>query len=218
MKNYLLKFFLFSAAAFVLSVSAVSILSQTPAAKPELSVAGFRLGDEDAAKKILQSYSPRYDNELSQPKYFFYNEYGTQVMAITCYSKERPFLVVGIEVFAVGESYQNKHFQMKGINSFVSESGFFIGAKPSATSLIFAVPNVTGAKNVIKNLGTPETDEKSDKNVRVLRFRSNEIKELKTSEAVKGINFGAYTAQFRFVKDRLRRFSIAVEAAAAKKL
>ena len=216
MKNCLLKFALFSAAIFVLNFSVASTFAQT--AKPELSVAGFRLGDEDAAKKMLQGYSPRYDNALNQPRYFFYNEYGSQVMAITCYSKEHPFLVVGVEVFAVGESYQNKHFQMKGVNSFVSESGLFIGEKPSAKSLIFAIPNVTGAKNVIENLGTPESDEKSDKNVRILRFRSNEIKELKDSETIKGINFGAYTAQFRFVKNRLRRFSIEVETNAAKKL
>ena len=213
MKNHLLKFAFFSAAMLVLSLSAVSTFSQT--AKPELSVAGFRLGDEDATKSKLQGYSPRYDNELSQPKYFFYNEYGNQVMTITCLSKERPFLVVGIEVFAVGESYQNKHFQMKGVNSFVSESGFYIGEKPSATSLIFAVPNVTGAKNVIKKLGAPEGDEKGEKNVRTLRYRLSEVKELAATNAV---NFGAYTAQFRFVKNRLRRFSIAVEANAAAKL
>ena len=217
MKNYLLKFAFFSAAFFVLSFFAVSAFSQTSVGKPELSVAGFKLGEEDATKAKLQGYSPRYDNELGQPKYFFYNEYGTQVMAITCYSRERPFLVVGIEVFAVGESYKNTHYQMKGVNSFASESGFYIGEKPSATSLIFAIPNVTGAKEIIKKLGTPEADEKSDK-TRVLRFHINEVKALETSEAKnRGVNFGAYTAQFRFVKNRLRRFSIAVEASPTAK-
>ncbi len=214
MKNHLLKFAFFSAAIFILSLAAISTFSQN--VKPELMVAGFRLGNEDATKAKLQGYSPRYDNEANQPKYFFYNEYGTQVMTITCYSKERPFLVVGIEVFAVGESYQNKHFQMKGVNAFVSESGFYIGEKPSAKSLIFAVPNVTGAKDVIKKLGAPEGDEKTDKNVRMLRYRLSEIKEL--TATIGGVNFGTYTAQFRFVKNRLRRFSVAVEANTAKKL
>ncbi len=215
MKNYLLKLAFFSAAAFVLSVSTVSIWSQTPAATPELSVAGFKLGDEETAKKMLQGYSPRYDNERSQPKYFFYNEYGTQVMTITCFSRERPFLVVGVEVFAVGESYQNKHYQMKSVNSFVSASGFYIGEKPSAKSLIFAIPNVTSAKEIIKKLGTPEADEKTAQKVRVLRYRLDKVPEIETPAAKnKGINYGVYTAQFRFVKNRLRRFSIAVEAAA----
>lgn len=217
MKNSLTIVMFFLLTGFMLAVTANSAYSQT--VKPELSVAGFRLGDEAAAKNRLQGYSPRYDNELNQPKYFFYNEYGTQVMAITCYSREKPFLVVAIEVFAVGESYLNKHFQMKGVNAFVSGEGFYIGEKPSATSLIFAVPNITGAKDVIKKLGAPESDEKSDEKVRVLRYRLNEVPELKNSESNSaGTNFGAYTAQFRFVKNRLRRFSIAVESSAVKKL
>ncbi len=216
MKNYLLKFAFFSAAMLVLSFSTVSTFSQT--AKPELSVAGFRLGDEETAKAKLQGYSPRYDNPLNQPKYFFYNEYGNQVMTLTAQSKERPFLIVGIEVFAVGESYQNKHYQMKSIKSFVSESGFYIGEKPSATSLIFAVPNVTGAKDIVRKLGAPEGDEKADKKVRILSYKLNEVGELETSEKNKAVKFSGYTAQYRFVKNRLRRFSIAVEAKAAEKL
>ena len=216
MKNYLLKLAFFSAAMFFLSLSAVSTFSQT--AKPELSVAGFRLGDEETAKEKLKGYSPRYDNPLNQPKYFFYNEYGNQVMTLTAQSKERPFLIVGIEVFAVGESYQNKHYQMKGVKSFVSESGFYIGEKPSATSLIFAVPNVTGAKDIVKKLGAPEGDEKADKKVRILSYKLNEVGELETGEKNKAVKFSGYTAQYRFVKNRLRRFSIAVEAKAAEKL
>ena len=217
MKNYLLKFAFLSAAALILSFTVVSNYSQTPAVKVELSVAGFRLGDEETAKTTLQNYSPRYDNELKQPKYFFYNEYGTQVMAITTLSRERPFLVVGIEVFAVGESYLNKHFQLKEFNSFGSGLGFFIGEKPSATSLLFAVANVTGPKEVIKKLGSPEADEKADK-TRTLIYRISELNDLKARESKsKGVNFGAYTAHYHFVKNRLRRFSIAVEASPTAK-
>ncbi|MDQ2745882.1 MAG: hypothetical protein M3T96_01310 [Acidobacteriota bacterium] len=210
MKNHLLKLTVFSAAIFFLHLSAVSIFSQN--GKPELSVEGFRLGDEATAEAKLKGYSPRYDNDLKQPKYFFYNEYGTQVMALTAYSKERPFLLVGIEVFAVGESYQNKHYQMKGVNSFVSGDGFYIGEKPSATSLIFAIANVTDAKDVIKKLGTPETDEKSEKNVRVLHYQMKIVPESETNSATTDRpDFDLYTAQFKFVKKRLRRFSIALE-------
>lgn len=215
MKNHLLKS-AFLSVVFVLMLSVNPIFSQT-ASKPELSVAGFRLGDEGTSKEKLKGYSPRYDNEFSQPKYFFYNEFGTQVMTLTAQSKERPFLIVGIEVFAVGESYQKKHFQMKGVNSFVSESGFYIGEKPSATSLLFAVPNVTGAKDVVGKLGAPSSDEKEDKKVRILNYQLNEIKGLGKDVKNRDVNFNAYTAQYRFVKNRLRRFSIAIEMTPAAK-
>lgn len=212
MKNYFLKFAFVSALAFVFISSVSPIFSQTTS-KPELSVAGFKLGgDEEAAKEKLKGYSPRYDNDQSQPKYFFYNEFGTQVMEITGLSREHPYLVVGIEVFAVGETYQKKHYQMKGVNSFVSESGFYIGEKPSATSLIFAVPNVTGAKDVIGKIGSPSSDEKEEKKVRVLNYQLNQVEELEKLDAKnKAVNFNRYTAKYRFVKNRLRRFSIAIE-------
>jgi len=217
MKNNLMKSIFFTILCCVLTVSAASsALSQTAQLEPELSVAGFRLGDEESAKNILRNYSPRYDNDLSQPKYFFYNNYGSQVMSVTAHSKERPFLVVAVEVFAVGESYQKKHFQMKDTNSFMSESGFFIGARPSATSLMFAVPNVTGPKEVIKRKGLAQADEKSDK-VRTLRYQSGTIKELEAQEKkLKDVNFGAYTAEYRFYKNKLTRYSIAVNSTDAK--
>lgn len=210
MKTFLSKCVFFTA-FFILTFSVNQVFSQTKV-NPELSVAGFKLGDETAAKEKLKGYSPRYDNDQNQPKYFFYNEYGTQVLEITAHSKERPFLIVGIEVFAVGETYQKKHFQLKGVNSFVSESGFYIGEKPSATSLIFAVPNVTGAKDVVKKIGTPTGDENEDKKVRVLNYELNKSDKLNELDAKnKDVNFNRYTAKYRFVKNRLRRFSIAIE-------
>lgn len=198
---------------FTLSLlTIIPIVAQTARPAPELSAAGLRLGAEEANKIILQSYSPRYDNELKQPRYFFYNEYGNQVMSVTAYSKEHPFLVVAIEAFAVGESYQKTHYQMKDRATFMTESGFFIGARPSATSLIFAVPNVTGAKEVIRKKGAPDADEKADK-TRTLRYKFGAVKELETAEAkLNGINFGSYTAEYRFVKNKLNRFVIALEA------
>ncbi|HLM62520.1 MAG TPA: hypothetical protein VK308_17090, partial [Pyrinomonadaceae bacterium] len=124
---------------------------------------------------------------------------------------ERPYLIVAIEAFAVGESYQNKHFQMKDRTSFMSESGFFIGARPSVTSLVFAIPNVTGPNEVIKKKGAPDADEKTDKKVRMLRYQIGEVKELEAKERkLKGINFGSYTAEYRFYKNKLNRYSIAV--------
>ena len=217
MKNNSLKSIFYALLCCVLTLSAASSASaQAAPGEPELSVAGLRLGNEESAKAVLQNYSPRYDNELGQPKYFFYNGYGNQVMSVTAHSKERPFLIVAIEVFAVGESYQKKHFQMKETNSFMSESGFFIGARPSATSLIFAIPNVTGPKEVIKKKGSPQADEKVDK-LRTLRYELSAVKELKTREvSLKNVDFGAYTAEYRFYKNKLSRFSIAVKSADAK--
>ena len=113
MKNNLLKSVFFTVAFFSLFILAgISVPAQTM--EPELCVANFCLAeDEEKVKTKLQGSSPRYDNERQHPKYFFYNEYGNQVMSVTTQSKERPFLIVGIEVFAVDESYQKKHFQLK---------------------------------------------------------------------------------------------------------
>ena len=212
MKYIKLKSFLLAAAVIFMISGGVSATAQTvDRSAPELSVADFRIGgDEEKTKTLLQSYSPRYDNELGQPKYFFYNEHGNQVMSLTGYSKERPFLIVAIDVYAVGATYEKKHFQMKDKSSFMSESGFFIGARPSATSLIFAVPNVTGTKEVIKRKGAPDADEKAEK-VRTLRYQFGELKELEAKEAnLKTVDFGVYTAEYRFYKNKLSRYTIAV--------
>lgn len=211
MKNNLSKSVFLTITFFSLIILAdSSVRAQTM--QPELCVAGFCLAEnEEAVKTKLQSFSPRYDNERQQPKYFFYNEYGNQVMAITAQSKERPFLIVGIEVFAVDETYQKKHFQMKDTAAFTSESGFFIGLRPSTTSMIFGVPNATGPKEVIKKKGQPVSDEKPDK-VRILRYKLGEVKKLEAQEANSNrVNFGAYTAEYRFHKNNLRRLILAVE-------
>ena len=212
-KNNLLKFVSILAVCFVLIVAAGSAaFSQTP--QPELSVAGFRLGDEAAAKNILQNYSPRYDNEQNRPQYFFYNGYGNQVMTITAYSKERPFLIMAIEVFAVGESYQKRHYQLEDTNYFTTESGFFIGWRQSTASMILGGTDTTGPKDIIKKKGVPAADENSGK-IRTLRYKFGAVEELEAQEAkMKDINFGAYSAEYRFNKNKLSRFSITVDAAA----
>ena len=224
MKNIISKTSFRSFSIFLLLVlSFASAQAQT--AQPELSVSGFRLGDETENAKRLQSYSPRYDAETGQPKYFFYNEYGTQVLSLTALSKERPFLLVGIEVFAVGKTYRERHYQLKDTGFFVTESGFFIGEKPSATSMIFAVANVTGTKDVIGKKGTPTADEKDDK-TRTISYRINasgetssgqaQFKEasLDSTNAQNSSEF--YKSEYRFVKNRLRRFSFSIDAASLK--
>ncbi len=222
MKNILFKSVFFGLISFILiGFANSSALSQTIEPKPELCVAEICIGDNgEKVKTIFQNYSPRYDNELRQPKYYFYNNYGTQVMAITAHSKEYPYVIVGIEAFGVGESYQKTHYQMKEINSFITESGFFIGARPSVTSMMFAIPNITKAKEIIKKKGLPTVDEKVKK-VRTIRYQIDAVKGLEMQMAeTKKINFGSYTAEYQFVKNKLRRFSFLVNtpvpAAAAR--
>ena len=226
MKNTILKSAFFLLSFFVFwSFFGASILAQTARPAPELSVSGIRLGDEENAKHFLQNYSPRYDNERGQPKFLFYNEYGNQVMSLTGFSRERPFLIVAIEVFAVGKSYQNKHYQMKDKSYFETESAFFIGTRQSATSLLFGVANMIEPKEIINKKGAPEADEKIEK-TRVLRYRFNFSKEseaqnvnlrhttLKSSAVNSALPiFTSYKAEYHFVKNQLRRYSIALETA-----
>lgn len=216
------RFFSFFILSFILSVFSNAFV-QAQTAQPELSVSGFRLGAEAENAKRLQSFSPRYDDETGQPKYLFYNEFGTQILSLTAISKERPFLLVKIEVFAVGKSYQQKHYQLKDTSFFVTESGFFIGERPSATSMLFAVANVTGAKDVIGKKDAPQSDEKNGK-ARTIFYRLNadgksvageaQFKETALGSVDASAEF--YKAEYHFVKNRLRRFSFSIDAASLK--
>jgi hypothetical protein len=218
-KNQSKTFFVITAVFLCVSAFVFSVSAQISRPEPEMTVSGFRLGEEDANRALLQNYALRYDNEREQPKYFFYNEYGTQVMTVTAHSKERPHFVVAIEVFAVGRTYQNKHYQLKEEDFFTTESGFFIGARQSATSMLFAAPNVTRPKEVIKKKGAPERDEKDGK-ARTLFYQFNAENSAAQQESVmkkaalnSAAKFsGAYKAEYRFVKDKLQRFSISIDA------
>lgn len=228
MKNIISKtrFCVFSFSVFFFILLAFSsIAAQAQSVSPELSVSGFRLGEETENAKRLQNYSPRYDGETGQPKYLFYNEYGTQVLSLTALSKERPFLLVRLEVFAVGKSYQHKHYQLKDTGFFVTESGFFIGERPSAASMLFAVANVTEAKDVIGKKGAPQSDEKDGK-ARTISYRLNaagesvagqaQFKKASLDSPPAPTSAGFYQAEYRFVKNRLRRFSFSIDASLLK--
>ncbi len=221
MKKFNPKYVCASFAFFILlAFAGSSAFAQTAGFTPELSVEGFRLADDETASRaVLQNYSPRYDNETNQPKYFFYNEYGNQVLSVTAHSKEHPYLIVAVEVFAVGKSYQKKHYQMKDKSFFTSESGFFLGRRPSATSMLFAAPNMTGPKEIIKKKGTPSADEKLEK-TRTLIYQFSSAKNANSSKAemqnIKLNNapapvFGSYRAEYHFVKNELRRFVIKID-------
>lgn len=199
----------------LLTFGGISARAQSTRPDPDLCASNFCLGEtEDAVKTKLQGFSPRFDNPQQQPKYFFYNEYGNQVLSLTAYSKERPYLLVSIEVFGVDDTYTTKHFQLKDTAAFTTESGFFIGLRPSASSMIFGVPNATGPKDIANKKGKPDTDETPDK-VRVFRYKLGDVKKLDSQEAnTKSVKFGSYTAEYRFYKNRLRHYILAVDASA----
>lgn len=124
-------------------------LAQEKNALPELSVAGVKLADRESAKAFLSGYSARKTDD-GRAVYYFYNEYGTQVMKLTAASAEEPYFITEIEVFAVGKSYQTEHYVADDLGVFSTESNIFIGFKQSASSLLFGTSNKTGPKEIVR--------------------------------------------------------------------
>ncbi|MBK6750193.1 MAG: hypothetical protein KA956_00380 [Pyrinomonadaceae bacterium] len=183
---------------------------ETRTKMPELSVAGLTLGDRDSGKKFLGIYQPRTD-EGGLPKYYFYNGRGTTVMKVTAASVEDPYFVTEIEVFGVGESYQERHFFLKDIGHFVTESGIFIGfrqtGKGLALALIVGVPNVgrsnmIGPKDVIKRKGEPDGQSVNDKET-IFNYGGQSVK-------IGDVDY-KYSAYYRFYKRELKRFIFRIE-------
>lgn len=176
---------------FALSVNAQTSTDVRPA--PERSVAGVRLNDEASGRAFLAQYSFRRD-EANRPVYYFYDQYGTQVLALTAESPERRFLIVAAEVFRVGRSYAKTYYVLKDV-PFTSESGFFLGDRPSAASMIFGLPNRTNPKKLIAKKGAPDERTKNGK-IETLRYNFAD------SPA------GNYRAEYVFVGGKLDRFKI----------
>lgn len=175
---------------------------------PEMTVAGVRLSDEESGKAFLEKYTARRD-EKNRPVYYFYNEYATEVMKLTAVSEKNPYLIVGAEVYAVGESYRERHFQLNKITSFATESGFFVGVKQSAKSILFGVAEKTDKEKVIKAKGKPDETGKKEKR-EVLTYRLNELTAMSGGKEVK---ISQYVAVYEFYKDKLKKFSINIEPA-----
>jgi hypothetical protein len=179
--------------------------AQTKKHAPELSVAGIELGNRESAKKLLSKYTPRigYDGKAT---YWFYNKFGTQVMTLTAASKDDPFFITEIEVFAVDQNYKNKHFVANDFGFFVTESGIFIGYRQSAFSMIVGVPNAgredrIGPKDVIRKKGQPRERVKEQKLERFTYHAAN----------VPAADGNAdYEARYQFYKNQLNRFSIKI--------
>lgn len=183
-----------------------SVKAQETKKTPEMSVAGVRLSDEDSAKAFLGNYSSRRD-EKNRPVYYFYNGYATEVLKLTAASEKQPYLIVGAEVFSVSEKYREQHFQLQKINSFATESGFFVGLRQSAKSILFGVADKTDKEKVIKSKGNPDEIVKTDKR-ETLTYRLSEVT---VTRGDKEIKIPQYVAVYEFYKDKLKKFSINIE-------
>lgn len=196
MKNLSL---IFALLFFIVSASAQGTPSspgQRP--PPEQSIGGVKLNDEASGRAFLAGYSFRRD-EANRPVYYFYDEYGTQVLAFTAHSPERRFLIERAEVFRVERDYKKTYYVLKDV-SFTSESGFFLGNRPSAALLIFGVPNRTSIKKLIEKKGTPDERAKNGKTeTLVYNFAASPAGD---------VAVGAYRAEYVFVGGKLDRFKI----------
>jgi len=195
----------FIIALFLVSAG-YSVNAQEAKNAPEMTVAGVRLLDEGSGKAFLEKYTPRRD-EKNRPVYYFYNEYATEVLKLTAVSEQKPFLIVGAEVYAVGESYRERHFQLNKIPSFATESGFFVGVRQSAKSLLFGVADKTDKEKLTKAKGKPDEIGKKEKR-EVLTYRLNELTAMRGDKAVQILQ---YVAVYEFYKDKLKKFSINIE-------
>ncbi len=175
-----------------------------------MSVAGLKLGDRVSGKAFLNLYQPRTDED-GLPKYYFYNGRGTTVMKVTAASVEDLYFVTEIEVFEVGDSYQKRHFFLKDIGHFVTESGIFIGFRQTgsglALALIVGVPNVgrnniIGPKDVIKRKGEPDKRAVNEKET-TFDYHTDDV-------AASDAKY-KYTAFYRFYKKELTRFVLKIE-------
>lgn len=198
--------------AFFLIFQVVNIFTaqaQESKQTPEMSVVGIELGNRESAKKyLLAGHAPRVDEE-GRASYYFYNEWGTQVMRLTVASVDDPYFITEIEVFSVSESYKKRHYQDKEHGLMMTENGIFIGFRQTAMNLIVGVrnagkANIIGPGEVVKIKGEPKDRIKEDENREVLTY---EISDIKLSEE----NLTAdYEARYEFYKKKLKRFSLKI--------
>lgn len=200
------------AAMIAVLLFAFEINAQEKIATPELSVSGIKLGDRASAKAFLTGYSPRTEPD-GRPAFYFYNKFATQVVKLTSKSFDDPYFITEIEVFAVGRSYQDRHFQTEKIGYFTTENGIFIGFRQGALSIIVGIPGVDrreriGPNDVIKIKGSPNDRVKTgdEENVTYGLARI----ELPDEVAAGKINAFNYSASYKFNKNKLRRFVISI--------
>ncbi len=196
-------------------VNLSTINAQDSESTPEMSVVGVKLGDRESAKKyLLPGHLPRIDEE-GRASYFFYNEWGTQVMRLTVVSVDDPYFVTEIEVMAVGESYRKKHYQDKENGLMMTENGIFIGFRQTAMNFIIGVrnagkANTIGPGEVVKIKGEPETREKVGEKGEVFTYSISDV-------TLTDVDLKAnYEARYEFAKNKLSKFSIKIAVDAEK--
>lgn len=177
--------------------------------KPELKVAGVELGNRESAREFLsKGFHPKI-GEDKRAHYYFYNEWGTQVMRLTAPSVEDKYFITEIEVYRVSKKYRKRHFHLEETKYFQTESGIFIGFKQTAGFFLLAIENLGGInrfkpKNLIKLKGEPDERKKTDKKRETLtyEFSGIELSDKKTS--------ANYRADYEFYKNKLRRFTLKI--------
>lgn len=192
----------FTVLFFIASINAQSVETSTgrrPA--PEMSIAGVKLNDEASGRAFLAGYSFRR-NEANHPVYYFYDRYRTQVLAFTALSPERRFLITAAEIFRVGHTYMKTYYVLKDV-PFQTESGFFLGDRPSAAASIFGVSNHVGVKKLIARKGTPDERAKSGK-IETLRYAFS-------GSPAGDVPAGAYRAEYVFSDGKLDKLRIETE-------
>ena len=214
------KFYRFAVLLSLVVIFQISFVSfvkaQESKVKPDFSVIGIELGNREKAKAFLsQGYSPR-KGEDGRPTYYFYNEWGSQVMKLTADSFEDQYFITEIEVFAVGQTYQERHFQAEKIKFFETESNIFIGFKQSAMYFIAAVKNVgsrntIGPKDVVEIKGEPSERTKIDEKREVITYNLTNI-------TLPGDNSNVdYQAEYEFYKKELKKFKLKIITDETKK-
>ena len=193
------KYFRLLCGLALIAVLGFSALAQK---KPDLSVAGVKLGDRASAKAFLEGYSSRRD-DANRPVFLFFNKDGTEVLKLVSASAEDVYFITEIEFFSVGESYQNRLYIAEKFDSFETENGIFLGLRQSATSLLFGVPNRIDKKDLIKQNGEPKAVEKKEKRD-VLRY------ELSGFEIANGTNKFNYSASYEFYKNTLKKITLKI--------
>lgn len=213
-KQNLYRFAIAFTAIVVFQLAAFSsINAQTAQTNPDLSVIGIDLGNREKAREFLsQGFSPR-KSEDGRPAYYFYNEWGSQVMKLTAASFDDPYFINEIEVFAVGRDYRERHYQAEKIKFFETDGNVFIGFKQSAMYFIAAVKNVGSKRNtiepkdIVELKGEPSERAKIDGKREVLTYNIANVKLPADNSEVN------YQASYEFYKKDLKRFKLKIKPA-----
>ena len=201
---------IFSLSLIILFTFGINAQTKTEI-KPDLKVAEFELGNRQKAKDFFaKGYSPRRGADDSA-EYYFYNEFGTNVMKVVGASMDDPNFITEIEVYAVGNSYQEKHYYLKNTGYFVTDSGIFIGYRQSVASMIL-FPGVTrrdiiGPKDVLQIKGEPEEKFVNEKKRDVYVYKIPNVK-------IDGENgVFNYEARYEFYKKQVKKFNLKITPA-----